>query len=267
MAGLVSVDLAGPEDAPSDVVILTMRHAEKRNALSADLLGDLVTGLESAEAGRARVVIIRAEAGVGTWSAGYAIDALPRDGSDPLSWTTPLEGFLQRLRRAPFPVIAAVEGGVWGGACEMVLTCDLVVATATATFALTPARLGVPYNTAGIAHVLGALPLNIAKELFFAADPMSASDWHGYGVVNRVVADAAELEATARSLALRIAERAPLTIRAVKAEMAVLTGVRTLTTDDVEQLTENRRAAWTSEDYQEGIRAFQEKRSPRFEGR
>jgi len=164
-------------------------------------------------------------------------------------------------------VIAAVEGGVWGGACELVLTCDLVVAVESATFALTPARLGVPYNTAGVAHVLSALPLNVAKELFFAADPMSAQDWRGYGVVNRVVADAGELDYTARDLALRIAQRAPLTVRAVKAEMAALTDARSLTSDDFERLTELRRAAWTSSDYQEGVRAFLEKRSPRFEGR
>ena len=84
------------------------------------------------------------------------------------------EGFLHAVRRAPFPVIAAVEGGVWGGACEFVLTCDLIVAVRTATFAITPARLGVPYNTAGVAHVLGAVPLNVAKEMFFTAEAISA---------------------------------------------------------------------------------------------
>lgn len=267
MAGLVSIGMSGPEDAPAHVVVLTMCHAEKRNCLSADLLAELQSGIDSAEQEGARAVIIRAEPGVGTWSSGYSIDALPRDGTDPLTWTNPLEGFLHRLRQAPFAVIAAVEGGVWGGASELVLTCDLVVAVESATFALTPARLGVPYNTAGVAHVLSALPLNVAKELFFAADPMSAHDWRGYGVVNRVVADAGELDRTARDLALRIAERAPLTVRAVKAEIAALTDARSLTSDDFERLTELRRAAWTSDDYQEGVRAFLEKRSPRFEGR
>jgi methylmalonyl-CoA decarboxylase len=170
------------------------------------------------------------------------------------------------LRSAPFPVIAAVEGGVWGGACELVMTCDLVVAARSATFAVTPARLGVPYNTAGVAHFLGALPLNVAKEMFFTADQITAEAALAYGVVNRLVEDGAEMQETARDLGRRIATRAPLAIRAIKGEMTALTDARSLTSDDFERLTELRRAAWTSADYQEGVRAFSEKRSPHFTG-
>jgi methylmalonyl-CoA decarboxylase len=202
-----------------------------------------------------------------TWSAGYDIDELPTDGSDPLTWTNPLEGFLHAVRQAPFPVIAAVEGGVWGGACEFVLTCDLIVAVRTATFAITPARLGVPYNTAGVAHLLSALPLNIAKEMFFTAEPISAEAAAAFGVVSRLVADSSEMSATATELGRRIASLAPLAIRAIKGEMTALTDARSLTSDDFERLTALRRAAWTSEDYQEGIRAFKERRYPRFRGR
>lgn len=134
------------------------------------------------------------------------------------------------------------------------------------TFAVTPARLGVPYNTAGVAHFLGALPLNVAKEMFFTADPITAEAALAYGVVNRLVEDGAEMQETARDLGRRIATRAPLAIRAIKGEMTALTDARSLTSDDFERLTELRRAAWTSADYQEGVRAFSEKRSPHFTG-
>ena len=262
----VTTTLVGPQDQPADVIEVTMAAAERRNALGEAMLGGLTTAILKAEATGCRALILRAEPGVSTWSAGYDITALPIDGSDPLTWTNPLEAFLHVLRAAPFPVIAAVEGGVWGGACELVMTCDLVVASSSATFAVTPARLGVPYNTAGVAHFLAALPLNVAKEMFFTADPITAQSAWEYGVVNRLVDDGPAMQQVARDLARRIATRAPLAIRAIKGEMTALTDARSLTSDDFERLTELRRAAWTSADYQEGVRAFVEKRSPDFTG-
>lgn len=267
MAELVRSALVGDADARSSVVEITMANGERRNALGDEMLAGLLEALERARDDECRAVIIRAEPGSATWSAGYDISALPVDGSDPLTWTNPLEAFLHAVRSAPFPVIAAVEGGVWGGACELVMTCDLVVAVRSATFAITPARLGVPYNTAGVAHFLSALPLNIAKEMFFTADPITAEQAAAYGVVNRLVEDGAEMTDAAVELGRRIATRAPLAIRAIKGEMAALTDARSLTSDDFERLTELRRAAWTSADYQEGVRAFTEKRPARFSGR
>jgi len=266
-AALVQVTSVGPPDAPDHVRQVTMTHRAQRNALGAPMLAELSRALHEAEAAACRALIVRAEPGVSTWSAGYDIEALPVDGSDPLTWTNPLEGFLHAVRAAPFPVIAAVEGGVWGGACELVFTCDLVLAVRTSTFAITPARLGVPYNTSGVAHFLAALPLTVAKEMFFTADPISAEAAADYGVVNRLVADSTELTALSIDLGRRIATRAPLAIRAIKGEMAALTDARSLSSDDFERLTELRRAAWSSADYLEGVRAFKEKRSPRFTGR
>ena len=87
-----------------------------------------------------------------------------------------------------------------------------------------------------------------------------------YGVVSRLVADTEEMGTTAAELGRRIASLAPLAIRAIKGEMTALTDARSLTSDDFERLTALRRDAWSSADYQEGIRAFSERRAPRFTG-
>lgn len=267
MSSMLSVAEMGDVGSESLVIEATLTNSLRRNALSPALLDELISVIEQAGATGARAMILRAERGVSTWSAGFEIDALPLDGTDPLTWTNPLEELLHRVREAPFPIIAAVEGGVWGGACELVLTCDLIVALESATMAITPVRLGVPYNTAGVMRLLSALPLNIAREMFFTGDPLGADEWARYGVVNRLVADSNELEAVSRQLGRRIASRAPLAVRAIKGEITALTDARSLSSDDFERLTELRRAAWMSEDYREGVRSFLEKRPARFNGR
>jgi len=245
---------------------LTLDEPERRNALSAALLGEFVAELSAAAQEGMRAVIVQASPAAGVWSAGHDIDELPHGDRDPLTWDNPLEEALRAVRDAPFPVIAAVDGSVWGGACDLVLTCDLVVAVRTASFAITPTRLGIPYNTAGVSHFVSALPLHVAKEMFFTADPITAEQAALYGVVNRLVGDRDEMAASAMALAERIATRAPLAVRAIKAEMAALTESRTLSSDTFERLAVLRTRAWTSRDYAEGLAAFHERRSPEFTG-
>ena len=249
------------DDGP--VRVVTMMHAQRRNALSEAMADEMSAAIEGAEC---RVLVLRAEPGVSTWSAGHDIDDLPTDGRDPLAWTSPVERLVRAVRGAPFPVIAAVEGGAWGAACNLAFACDLIVATRDATFAITPARLGVPYHTEGVAQFLGAVPLNVAKEMFLTAQPLAADSPHLEGTVNRLADDSASLEGAWRALAERISSLAPLSIRAIKAEMNALTDARPLESGTFERLTALRRAAWSSADFAEGLAAFRERRDPRFSG-
>lgn len=248
------------------VSTVTIANASRRNCLNAELLGALIAALDAACQDATRALILRAEPGVQTWSAGHDITELPQDGSDPLSWRNPLEGLLRSVRQAPFPVIAAVEGSVWGGACNLVVACDLVVATRSSTFAITPAKLGIPYNSAGLGHFMGALPVNLAKEMLFTADPLTAQQLAEVGLVNRLVEDEPGMTAAASALAARIAALAPLSIRAMKAEMNALIDARNLNSDLFEHLTSLRRDAWASADYREGLSAFAERRPAQFTG-
>ena len=102
------------------------------------------------------------------------MDELPKADIDPLPYDDPLEQILRAVKRFPAPIVAMVHGSVWGGACDLVLACDLVVADETASFAITPAKIGVPYNIVGILNFMSQLPLAVVKEMFFTADPIDA---------------------------------------------------------------------------------------------
>lgn len=241
-----------------------MSHPERRNALSETLSAEV---LDAVAAASCRVLILRAEPGVTTWSAGHDVDDLPGQDVDPITWISPVERLVQVIAAAPFPVIAAVEGGAWGAACNLALACDLLVATRTATFAITPARLGVPYHPDGIAQVLAAVPANTAREMLFTAQPLAADSPLLAGTVNRLAESSAELTAICEELAQRIACLAPFSIESMKAEINALLGAVEPSPDTRLRLAELRRQAWQSDDLQEGLAAFRERRAPRFEGR
>ena len=161
---------------------ICLDHFERRNAFSAALADEITKALESFVEARARVAILRARPGVKIWSAGHDIDELPKGRRDPLGWYDPLRRLVRAIENHPAPVIAMIEGGVWGGACETAMACDIIVAAPNATFALTPAKLGVPYNVSGMLTFLNSASLRIIKEMAFTAKP----DLGGAGSAGRI---------------------------------------------------------------------------------
>ena len=128
---------------------LALDNVAKRNTLGAGTVAELLQSLSEFERRGVRAVVIRTSSPVDVWSAGHDIDELPVRGVDPLPFADPLEELLRAVRGYPGGVIAMVHGSVWGGACDLVLNCDLVVADGTAAFAVTPARLGLPCSASG----------------------------------------------------------------------------------------------------------------------
>ncbi|MBS7542147.1 methylmalonyl-CoA decarboxylase [Ancylobacter oerskovii] len=247
------------------VATLTLNNAAKRNALSAALLDALVAGLKSLDTQEVRVVILRAAAGLPVWSAGHDIKELPRGHEDPLGYSDPLEKALRAIRELPVPVIAMVHGTVWGGAFDLVLSCDMIVADETASFAITPVNLGLPYNTTGLMHFIGRLPMNLIKEMFFTAAPLKAADAEHWHIVNHLV-PSAELEGFTRTLAEGMTAKAPLAVAVIKEQLRVLSDYQPIAAQVFERIQDMRRQVYESADFQEGIAAFLEKRKAVFRG-
>jgi methylmalonyl-CoA decarboxylase len=245
---------------------ITLDNPKKLNALSHDLVAAVIDALRQLDEGGARVVILRAQPGAKVWSAGHDVGELPEGGRDPLGWDDPLRHLVRTIETCRMPVIAMIEGGVWGGAVETMLACDIVIAAPGATFAVTPARLGVPYNVSGMMTFMSAASLRVVKELAFTAAPISAERAERIGMINHVVADT-ELEAFTRAMAITIANNAPLSIAVMKEQLRVLAGAKPVSPRGFEKVQGLRRIVYDSHDYHEGIRAFKEKRKPVYLGR
>jgi len=259
---------AGPAvraEVRGKVGVITLDDEHRRNALSAGMVNGVIAALDRLRTEKVRVAVLRAAAGLRVWSAGHDIHELPKGGRDPLAYNDPLEQLLRAVRTFPAPVIAMVHGSVWGGAFDLVLSCDLVIADETATFAITPANLGLPYNTTGLLHFLGRLPGNLIKEMFFTAAPIDASRATEWLVVNHLV-EPAELEEFTLDLAATMASKSPMAMAVIKEQLRVLTDYQPVAAQVSERIQGLRREAYDSSDYLEGLRAFAEKRPPVFRG-
>jgi len=252
-------------DVAGQVGVITLDDQRKRNAIGARMADGVVTALESLRAQDARAIVLRAAGGMKVWSAGHDVDELPRGRRDPLGYDAPLEGLLRAVRTFPAPVVAMVHGAVWGGALDLVLSCDLVVADETASFAITPANLGLPYNTTGLLHFMGRLPINLIKEMFFTAAPLDAYKAKEWLVVNHLVASD-RLESFTLELAATMATKSPLAIGVIKEQLRVLTDYQPIAAQVYERIQGLRRQAYDSRDYVEGLNAFAQKRQPIFRG-
>ena len=239
------------------VLVISMRREAKRNAVDRALADALDAALnELDDDADLWVGILTGTPSV--FSAGSDL----RARGDYVTERGGEYGIIRRPRRKP--LIAAVEGPALGGGLEIVLACDLVVASTTARFGLPEVRRGVLPACAGLFRAPRAFPLNLARELALTGDPIDAARADAAGFVN-VLTEAGGAVAAALELAERICLSSPL---AVQASLAAVNG---LLGEDDDRGWEATTAAIDSirdtEDLQEGLRAFFEKRVPAWKGR
>jgi len=246
--------------------VITLNNGEKRNALSDALVHELIEALNSFRTQNVRAVVLRAMPGVRVWSAGHDITELPNRGRDPLGWYDQLRILIRSIQEFPAPVIALIEGGVWGGGCEVAMACDMLVTTPNATFAITPAKLGVPYNLGGLLTLMNMIPLPIAKEMLFTAQPIPAEQAWNLGITN-YIKSSEEIEEFVFGLAASVSANSPLSVSVMKESLRLLSSASAITPELFERIQGLRRVVYDSEDYQEGIDAFRQKRKPVFCGK
>jgi enoyl-CoA hydratase/carnithine racemase len=162
------------------------------------------------------------------------------------------------------PVIALIHGFCVGGGCAIALTADLRYAADDGVFGVPAARLGLGYSAAGIEKLVDTVGLPAAKEIFFTGRRFDAREAYHMGLVNRVFPKP-ELEAEVRTIAEGIAENAPITLRSAKLIFGDL--VSDPSRRDALAAARSIRECYDSDDYQEGVRAFLEKRRPVFRGK
>jgi methylmalonyl-CoA decarboxylase len=254
---LIQIDLA------EGVGQLTLTHTRKLNVMGNALVNQLIDGLTQLVSDGALTIIVRTLPGVKVWSAGYDINELPPHGQDPLECHEPLRRAVRAMQACPVPILMQIEGSVWGGACELVMNADIIVASEGSVISFTPSRLGVPYNPSGIMSFLNSIPLHILKEMFYRAQQVPVERLAQYGVINHVV-PAAELEEFTLHVALDITKTAPLANAVFKEQVTSITNSIPLTSNEFERIESSRRVVYCSEDYLEGVTAIKEKRTPVF---
>ena len=239
-------------DGPVATVMLA--RPEARNAVSAAMLERLVAALgDLAVADDVRVVVLGGEGPDAEWQGVRKVCEA-----------------LTAIEHHPTPVMARVQGAALGAGCQLVTACDLAVAAEDARLGIPSARLGILINFENIQRLVLAVGPKRAAEVLVTGRRLSGVEAAAWGLVNRAV-PAAELERATADLAAEVAEAAPLSVRGSKRGIRVV-----LENLSVDRFTDGHRvadfdmmaaAAFASEDLQEGIRAFRERRRPRFEGR
>ena len=246
------------------LAVVTLNRPDRRNALTLAMWRGLAERIEALGREPALRAVILTGAG-GAFSAGADIAEFAEVRATPEAaeaYAEEVERATRALAHCPKATIAAVSGPAYGGGCGLALACDFRVADASAHFAIPAAKLGIVYGVEETKALLSAVGLAHAKEMLFAAKRHDADSAAAIGLVtHRAETDALS---AARALAATLADKAPLSIAGAKTALDALTPAPAAAGLAAIRAAEARAA--DSADYAEGVRAFAEKRPPRFTG-
>lgn len=247
------------------IAILILMRSEAANALSIQMLHEISEALEKIQFDSSvRVVIVTGD-GEKAFCAGADLKERKEMSEDQVRQTVALIGrTVNHFELLPQPVIAAINGVAFGGGLELALACDIRIASSNARVGLTETALGIIPGAGGTQRLPRLIGVGKAKELIYTARQLTANEALEYGIVEKVV-PSSNLIAEAKALGAEMAKNAPLSL--IQAKTAINQGLQTdiATGLQIESLAYSR--LLYTEDRLEGLRAFQEKRSPVYRGK
>lgn len=250
------------------ILTITLNRPEKLNALAGHMRRDLAEALEVAGAERNVHVVVITGAGRAFCAGGDVAamaDLIDRRDADEFSR---LLGSARRvitaIRQMTKPVVASINGPAFGAGCNLALACDLRIASTTASFNQSFARVGLHPDWGGTYFLPRLVTPNKACEMFFLGDTMQADEALRLSVVNYVVKPEA-LKTETRKLAERLRNAPAIALGAAK--QAVYMSQAAELEEMLRYETEAQMRCFASQDGAEGVRAFLEKRAPKFTGR
>ena len=242
---------------------ITLDRTDARNAVSREMLARLTSGLAEAAADEGcRVVLLTGEGE--HFCAGADFGEIE---GDPAAFERDFAAALDAIASHPVPVVAAIRGAALGAGCQIAVACDLAVSAADARIGIPSSRLGIVIGFENIQRLVLAIGPKRASELLFTGTPVDGVTAAAWGLVNEAV-DASEVAARAEAVAAEIASGAPLSVRGSKRGIAaVLAHLSVGAEPGLAEVDAAVAEAFASEDLREGVRAFRERRPPKFEGR
>ena len=256
-------------DRPAEAVVrLRISNPERRNALDHEILDTLAETLPRLDRGiENRCVVITGAPPV--FCAGYDIASIPQETFERDAEALvahPFHAAMEAISSHPWPTVAAINGHCLGGGLELAITCDMRICARGAQLGMPPAKLGLIYGHTGLRKFLDTVGLARTKELFLTGRNFDADRAEQVGLVNEVVSED-RLEHESVQLAASIAANAPLSMRGNKRAIDLLNSSPILSEQQEAGLVALRESCFASEDFREGIRAFAEKRRPKWTGR
>ncbi len=254
-------------DTSNDILTVTICNPGKKNAISQSMLREIECIANEVSKSRSTRGVVFQGDGTEAFASGADISEFEdsRDPDNSASYDRSSEGTLLSVAHIPVPTIAVVRGFCFGGGLSLAITCDYRISDTTAQFAIPAARLGISYPVGSLKRLVDTVGPEHAKALLFTAERVDADRALRMNLVQEVL----EPEAVAGRIELisvRLRENAPLSIVASKAIINSMVNRSPIDRETLDLASDMSNRCINSSDYKEGVRAFLERRSPKFTG-